>query len=352
MPQPYGALALVREREPGLSSVMRESTDSTVPTARRYRVFAEVEATGLSDQYEEWAAGVADDAATVALLDQLPPAKRQPNLIFSVARFLGAPDDIYSGFRRWLHANWAAVADTALSHATQTNEAARCALALPFLPHGPLALLEVGASAGLCLYPDRYAYTYRSANDAVLRHLEPLGGSPVELDCEVSESISLPDALPRVVWRAGIDLHPLDPARPEDVDWLEALVWPEHEDRRRRVAAAARIAAADPPIMVRGDLVEELPALAASAPPQARLVIFHTAVIAYLDADARQRFVDTVTGLDATWISIEGQTVMPGIAERLDASALHSTDSIVAVDGVPVAFAQPHGRALYSLTDT
>ena len=45
---------------------------------------------------------------------------------------------------------------------TQTNEPRRCATLLPALAQldGPLALLEVGASAGLCLYPDRYSYRY------------------------------------------------------------------------------------------------------------------------------------------------------------------------------------------------
>jgi hypothetical protein len=42
---------------------------------------------------------------------------------------------------------------------TQTDEAGRCAVLLAGLAQ-PLALLEVGASAGLCLYPDRYAYRY------------------------------------------------------------------------------------------------------------------------------------------------------------------------------------------------
>jgi hypothetical protein len=49
-----------------------------------------------------------------------------------------------------------------LSRSTQTNEPARCAVLLPALvclPQ-PLALIEVGASAGLCLYPDRYGYDY------------------------------------------------------------------------------------------------------------------------------------------------------------------------------------------------
>ena len=44
---------------------------------------------------------------------------------------------------------------------TQTNEAGRCAALLPvlaLLPQ-PLALLEVGTSAGLCLFPDRMLST-------------------------------------------------------------------------------------------------------------------------------------------------------------------------------------------------
>ena len=53
-----------------------------------------------------------------------------------------------------------------LSRATQTNEAGRCATLLPSLAaisaaeDKPLALIEVGASAGLALFPDRYGYEY------------------------------------------------------------------------------------------------------------------------------------------------------------------------------------------------
>jgi hypothetical protein len=46
-----------------------------------------------------------------------------------------------------------------LARSTQTNEPGRCAALLPVLTRlpEPLALLEVGASAGLCLLPDFYA---------------------------------------------------------------------------------------------------------------------------------------------------------------------------------------------------
>lgn len=61
------------------------------------------------------------------------------------------------------------------------------------------------------------------------------GASAVELSCRI-DSGSIPDRLPEVVWRSGVDLNPLDVRDSTQVGWLETLVWPE--DRR---AALARI---------------------------------------------------------------------------------------------------------------
>ena len=66
------------------------------------------------------------------------------------------------------------------------------------------------------------------------------------LDCALTGRTP-PANRPEVVWRAGLDLNPLDVTDPADVAWLDALIWPEHGHRRERLAAAARIAAAEPP---------------------------------------------------------------------------------------------------------
>ncbi|MFF2276548.1 DUF2332 domain-containing protein [Agromyces sp. NPDC058126] len=326
---------------------MRSSVDNDAPTAERYRAFAEVEARGMSECYDAWALGVAGDPATIALIDELPPAKRQPNLVFSAARFHGSPAGPYARFREWLHEHWPVVRETAETHATQTNEAGRCALHVPALAAipGPLALLEVGASAGLCLYPDRYSYRYPGH-----ARLDPADGpSRVVLDCEIRDAgagaVPVPDRLPEVVWRAGIDLNPLDVTNPGDLDWLDALIWPEHDDRRERLRAAAAIVASDPPQLVAGDLNERLAALAAEAPAAATLVVLHTAVIAYLDDAARARFADAVRELPGHWLSVEGRGVVPGIRARDDVPN-DSTDFVLALDGVQLAWAQPHGRAV------
>lgn len=322
---------------------MPMSVDSHAATAERYRTFADVEARGMSATYEAWARGVAGDPDLIELIDELPPAKRQPNLVFSAARFQGAPTGPYRVFRDWLHTHWVEVRATALTHATQTNEAARCALHVPALAgiDGPLALLEVGASAGLCLYPDRYSYRYTGHPQ-----LDPATGpSEVVLECATSGPVPVPTRLPQVVWRGGIDLNPLDVRHPDDLAWLDALVWPEHDDRRQRLRAAASIAASDPPRIVSGDLNDRLLALAAEAPGDATLVVFHTVVLMYLDARERQRFADTVRALPGHWLSVEPRTVLPAIRERDDVPN-ESSDLVLALDGVQLAWAQPHGRAI------
>jgi hypothetical protein len=169
----------------------------------------------------------------------------------------------------------------------------------------------------------------------------------VVLDCEVRGPVRLPvpDRLPDVAWRGGIDLNPLDVRSAEDVAWLDALVWPEHDDRRQRLRAAAVIAASDPPRIVAGDLNEELTALVADVPADATLIVFHTAVLMYLDPAGRQRFTELVRELPGHWLSIEGRSVTPGIRVRDDVDN-ESSDLVLALDGVQLAWAQPHGRAI------
>lgn len=308
-----------------------------------YRRFARVEAHGASPIYEDWAQGIAADPELVELIAKLPRNKQQPNLIFAAARWLGCPVASYAALRPWLLAHWSDVAPVVMSRATQTNEAGRCAVLLPLLRQipGPLALIEVGASAGLCLYPDLYSYCYTTASETV--ELDPAGGpSTVQLPCRI-DNAPVPDRLPEVVYRGGVDLNPIDVRNTADLDWLETLIWPEHQARRDRLHAAAAIAAANPAELMRGDLIDSLPGLVDAAPPEATVVVFHTAVLNYLDPPRRQQFVDLVTSMPAvTWISNEGATVLPSIAQQVDIPA--DGRMIVALNGRAAALAGPHGQ--------
>jgi len=137
----------------------RTATDMNQRIATLYTRFAEQEAHGRSALYETLAHGAAGDPEALQFLASLPAARRQPNLLLAAVRHLyGTPPD-WTGFRRMLLANRDAVRTVMLQKATQTNEPARCATLLPILARlpQPLALIEVGASAGLCLLPDFYA---------------------------------------------------------------------------------------------------------------------------------------------------------------------------------------------------
>ncbi|MDZ5443181.1 DUF2332 domain-containing protein [Micromonospora sp. 4G57] len=304
--------------------------------AEVYSGFATREAHGVSPAYERLALAVSRDDEVLALLGTLPPAKRQPNLLFGVVRLLGGPVEDPAAFHDWAVANWPAIAAEMRSRATQTNEAGRCAVLLPVLAAlpQPFALLEVGASAGLCLYPDRYAYRYGDHQVG--------SGEPV-LEC-VATGMAPPARLPEVVWRAGLDLNPLDVTDPADLAWLDALIWPEHTHRRARLRAAAAVAAAEPPLLVRGDLVDDLPALAAQAPAGATLVVFHSSVLYQVPASRRAAFVEVVRGLPGHWIANEDPDVLRH--DTLPEPPGGALNNVLALDGTPLAWTRGHGQAI------
>lgn len=332
-------------------------------TAQWYRHFGTVDAPASSPCYAEWSVGIAGDAELIRRIDRWPHNKRQPLLILAAARFLGAQISPYRDFRAFLLDRWDEVSAVVLSRATQTNEAGRCATLLPSLARisaaegQPLALIEVGASAGLALFPDRYGYEYVDAQDARTTRLVPAGAVPGTfpvLRCVTSGPVPLPAELPPVAWRAGIDLNPLDVTDPDDVAWLEALVWPEQEFRRERLRQAIAIARERPPLLVTGDLNEQLVELAGRAPDDAALVVFHSAVMAYLDAAGRSRFrrtmADLATERGCHWLSNEGHTVIAQadgstVVPEMDDARLRGR-FLVLQDGQPTAIAGPHGQSL------
>ena len=112
-----------------------------------------------------------------------------------------------------------------MARSTQTNEPARCATLLLLLARlrRPLALLEVGAAAGLCLLPDAFDYDYHGHR--VPPSLLTSATAPTFF-CEVNRAL-LPDRGLEIIWRAGLDLTPIDIKDAAQIAWLEALVWPD-----------------------------------------------------------------------------------------------------------------------------
>ena len=310
--------------------------------AENYREFARLEAHGRSPAYETLAESVAGDPAILRFLTELPPEKRQPNLLFAAARYLlGAPADI-AHLRAMVSQASIELSEQMLARRTQTNEPARCTAMLPALAQlpPPLAVIEVGASAGLSLLVDRYSYDYAGHRIA--------GSDPQAptLRCAPRGPVPLPARVPQVIWRAGLDINPLDVRNDADVQWLTCLLWPGEGDREERLAAAIATARRDPPVVHRGDLLDDLPALAAQAPPEATLVVYHTSVLGYVTPDKRRQFADLVGELAAVWLSNEN----PGLVPDAPAPPYQGAPSLLARGGrIPLAFADSHGTWLHWL---
>ncbi|WP_438353462.1 DUF2332 domain-containing protein [Microbacterium sp. CJ88] len=307
---------------------------------------------GTSPLFEDWATGIAADPAAVARIAALPRRLQQPNLVFAAARWAGCDLVPYASWGSWLAAHWDAVVAITETRSTQTNEPNRCATLLPVLSRidGPVALLETGTAAGLCLYPDRYSVDYSTPSGRL--RVDPVAGpTTFALACTVDDEASVPERMPEIVWRRGIDLDPIDAADPDAVAWLATLVWPgpDHDARVARLRGAAAIVAAERPEIVRGDILEVLTDAARDAPSEATLVVFHSAVLLYLDAAQRRRFADLVGGLGAAigrrvvWLSNEVAGTLPEIDARLPASLDSSQRFVQTVDAVPVALAGQHG---------
>ena len=320
------------------------ANDLSERLARRYLSFAENEAKGRSPLYEEISRAVVDDQWTLEFLGKLPIAKQQPNLLLAAVRHICGTASGWPEFQMFLRSHSVEVAAVMMERSTQTNEPARCATLLPFLAAlpQPIALLEVGASAGLCLMPDRYCYTYghhRISPTPVGRFAPPV------FACIASGNTPLPEAMPVIVWRVGLDLNPVDVNDEDQVAWLETLVWPEEMDRLAHLRAALAIAKEHRPLVVRGDLRADLPALAAQAPNDATLVVFHSAVLAYLERPDRLRFRESLRGMPATWISNEAPQIVSDIVD--EPPLPHPSGSfLLTVDGHPQAWTDPHGRSI------
>jgi hypothetical protein len=307
--------------------------------ARGYRRFAEIDAAPTSPRYAEFAAAVAGDPQLLRFVADLPAGKRHPTLLLAAVQYLHGTLPDAAEFRRRLLADADRVRTTVLRRATQTNEPARCAALLPLLDRipGPLGLVEVGASAGLCLYPDRYAYDYDGT---------PVGGpSPVRLVCTTNGPGPRPRGLPEVRARIGIDLNPLDPADPDDEAWLRACIWPgpAAQPRLDRLAAAARVAAAEPPRLLAGDLLERLPDALALVPPGVTAVVLHTAVLMYLPRERREAFAEQIRSHGVRWIAQEEPKDVPGAAAQLPEGADTAGRFALCLDGRPLALTAPHG---------
>ena len=326
-------------------------------TRERYAAYAGRIA-GVSPSYAAWARSVDDDL--VALLDEVPEQQRQPELLFAVARRLGAdPSDPGALRAVGLEARPALVA--ALASATvQANDPRRLGPVVPLFAAlaarvgRPLGLVDAGAAAGLCSIPDRVTLDHRTGDRVVRIHT---AGPPpaLHLTTEVT-GVPLPaDGHPvRIGARIALDPHPIDLAEPHAFDRLVEAVPPEATDRTALMREAARATLAVPPVRIVGTLPGDLDRALDALPDGVEPVVLTTGTLVYVPGADRQRFVDRVRERGVHWIALERTGILTGVAATLPAGVDAGDPDAFAtasLDGVAMALSDPFGVRVRWLRD-
>lgn len=332
------------------------------PVAEQYADFAAYTAAD-SACLNAWARGVVGDPEVQEWIARLPPIKQQPNLVFAAARWHGVPaPGPYEGLREALLRDDGLIAATIMARSTQTNEVGRLAALAPVFARvaqaydGPLALVELGPSAGLCLFPDRYTHVYEPRDEPcgdVVRWSPGRRGP--ELLCRVRGPMPITGAQAAttgldIAWRGGLDVRPLDVTDGDAMAWLAYLVWPEQHHRLVRLRAAVAIARTEPPRLTTGNLLTDLDPLIEEAAAFGRPVVYHSAVLAYLSEGDRGAFTaamaERVRAGRCSWVAYEGENILPEVTRRAPVAKPRHPKFALALDGVPVAWAHGHGRSM------
>jgi hypothetical protein len=295
-----------------------ETTISAARLAAQCVHLADKECKGYSPLYERLARQLAEDHELIERLRRVPEPNRVPVNLFAAVNWLvrrdpgselariyaGAAGDPWPPFRELVDSRFDEVVELLATRSIQTNEVGRCSALVPAFaavvdayPGRPLGLVEIGPSAGLNLFFDRYVVAYddgRTFGDSK---------ADVRLSCQLVGPGSPPLPEPGelvVASREGIDLSPVDVRDDESCAWLEACIWPDVPGRLERFQAAVRLARDDPPTLHRGNALDLLGPVVDRLPADRLPVVVTTWALAYLDRDGRRRIHDALADRGAT----------------------------------------------------
>ena len=260
------------------------------PTARTRDVFLDqaAQCEGRSELYVELLRRWSDDTVAAELVG-LDPAWDAPLRLLGGLHYL-----VLGGEAGWddpLEEHGAFLREFVATQGVQTNEVQRSWVLLPLLLRvaqrteaETFDLVELGPSAGLNLVWDRYAYRYQAGE---------WGREGAVLSFDGEERRPVPGELlrlePRVRARVGIDRAPIDVTMEEGARLLRSFVWAGQDDRMRRLDQAIEAVRGDPPELVEGDYVVELPEVLAAQRPDVLTVVFQTASFGFIGDEGRAR---------------------------------------------------------------
>lgn len=286
--------------------------------------FAEYQAKGNSNLYYFLSKQIVGDSEIMEIIKEIPLSQPKPNLFFASMQYLVSKSD--SNLRCYYpsltanplpaEASFEEFKEFALSHKkqlielfhtkfVQTNEVGRAAYLYPIFSsiaeqsNKPLTLIEIGTSAGLLLCIDSFNYEYIEKNSSI--KIVNVADS-INILSE-NKGRKLPSTIHsnlNIRGRIGIDLKIVDLTRQEDIDWMLALIWPEHSKRRQQLLEASKIANRIQKELYEGDLLELLPKIIRSIPAENQIVLFHTHVANQFSEQLKWSFGELLKEISAT----------------------------------------------------
>src|SRR5947199_3662068 len=173
-------------------------------------------------------------------------------------------DYVYPYFRSFVLEHAGKIREIMMTHSVQTNEVGRCAVLVPAFElvaaqtkRQPLTMIEIGSSAGLTLLWDHYHYRYGEGLERGDRNSRV----KIEYSLRGETRPPIPEQLPKVASRVGIDLAPIDVNDADNVQWFRALVWPDNQKRAGLLEPAIRLVRQAPPRIITGNALDLIPDL-------------------------------------------------------------------------------------------
>ena len=348
------------------------TTDTTQPTSELGRIwdwFADTSCRGYSPLYDRICREAARDEEVLDIVRAAPEESHIPNVLLAAVHFLllnGLDHPlaaVYAGtseadpwplFREICFERRPEISALLETRRTNTNECGRSAVIGPALTWvaanvgTPLAVCDVGASAGLNMGCDRYLLDYGAAGST----------GPASSDVRISCSVTGGDPpiapmLPPIAARIGLDRSPVDLGIADDAQWLLACTWPD-TGRLDRTRAAIRDAQRHPPTIRRGDMVAGVFDTLAELPNDATICVLTTWAVAYLSRENRVAFAAELARAGrerpVVWVSGESPNVVPAFADIVAPTVDIEASILGAVvydgnreDATQLAFVHPHG---------
>jgi hypothetical protein len=121
----------------------------------------------------------------------------------------------------------------------------------------------------------------------------------------------LPAGIPEIVFRRGIDVHPLDVNKEDDALWLRALVWPEDRQRAAILEKAMAVRREFPVEIIEGDGKSLVRGVIEETPKESLVCVFHTHTSCQWPKAEREKFLGILSAAsgsrDLRLLSAESQ---------------------------------------------